>query len=80
MGRWTGLAFLPPQGLGKSAFPTLRPEDERVEAVLSNKSRICTRPADQILAASPQLIDPRCPYFQRFGRGCHYQHTVMSIS
>src|SRR5262250_3042703 len=30
--------------------------------------------AGEIVEASPERIEPRCPYFARCG-GCHYQHT-----
>jgi 23S rRNA (uracil1939-C5)-methyltransferase len=42
--------------------------------LLEQKPGFARARADQIVAASPQRIEPRCPYFQRCG-GCHYQHT-----
>jgi 23S rRNA (uracil1939-C5)-methyltransferase len=72
-----GLARLPAdeRGRGKAAFIPYVLEGERVEAVLlEQKTGFARAQADQILAASPQRIEPRCPYFQRCG-GCHYQHT-----
>jgi 23S rRNA (uracil1939-C5)-methyltransferase len=72
-----GLARLPAdeRGRGKAAFIPFVLEGEKVEAVLlEQKTGFARAQADRILAASPQRIEPRCPYFQRCG-GCHYQHT-----
>jgi 23S rRNA (uracil1939-C5)-methyltransferase len=72
-----GLARLPPdeQGRGKAAFVPFVLEGEKLEAVLlEQKPGFARARADQILAASPRRIEPRCPYFQSCG-GCHYQHT-----
>ncbi|HMJ23833.1 MAG TPA: 23S rRNA (uracil(1939)-C(5))-methyltransferase RlmD, partial [Terriglobales bacterium] len=72
-----GLARLPPdeQGRGKAAFVPFVLEGEKLEAVLLvQKPGFARARADQILAASPRRIEPRCPYFQSCG-GCHYQHT-----
>ncbi len=71
-----GLARLPadPNGPGKTAFVPFVIPGEQVEA-----SPVETRPGfvraklDKILSASPQRIEPACPYFGRCG-GCHYQH------
>ena len=57
------------------AFVPFVLEGETVEAILlDQKPGFARARADQIVAASPQRIEPRCPYFQRCG-GCHYQHT-----
>ena len=72
-----GLARLPADehGRGKAAFVPFVLEGETVEAMLlEQKPGFARARADQIVAASPQRIEPRCPYFQRCG-GCHYQHT-----
>jgi 23S rRNA (uracil1939-C5)-methyltransferase len=72
-----GLARLPAdeRGRGKAAFVPFVLEGETVEAMLlEQKPGFVRARADQIVAASPQRIEPRCPYFQRCG-GCHYQHT-----
>ena len=72
-----GLARLPAdeRGRGKAVFVPFVLEGEKVEAVLlEQKTGFARARADQILEASPQRIEPRCPYFQRCG-GCHYQHT-----
>ena len=72
-----GLARLPADehGRGKAAFMPFVLDGEKVEAVLlEQKPGFARARADQILAASPRRIEPRCPYFQRCG-GCHYQHT-----
>ncbi len=71
-----GLARLPadPNGPGKTAFVPFVIPGEQVEASL-----VETRPGfvrakpDEILSASPQRVEPACPYFGRCG-GCHYQH------
>ena len=72
-----GLARLPADesGRGKAVFVPFVLEGERVEAsLLEQKPGFARAQASQILEASPQRIEPRCPYFQRCG-GCHYQHT-----
>jgi len=47
-------------------------ERVEVEEVRTAKGVVHARPL-RILQASPQRIDPPCPYFGRCG-GCHYQH------
>ena len=50
-------------------------EGEKIEAsLLEAKPGFVRARAEQILAASPQRTEARCPYFQRCG-GCHYQHA-----
>jgi len=71
-----GLARLPAdaQGPGKTAFVPFVIPGEQVEA-----SPIETRPGfvraklGKVLVASPERIEPACPYFGRCG-GCHHQH------
>ena len=72
-----GLARLPAdeRGRGKAAFVPFVLEGENVDAVLlEQKPGFARARAERILAASPQRVDPRCPYFGRCG-GCNYQHT-----
>jgi 23S rRNA (uracil1939-C5)-methyltransferase len=72
-----GLARLPADelGPGKAVFVPFVLEGERIEASLLEQKRGFARGrADAILQASPQRVEPRCPYFQRCG-GCHYQHA-----
>ena len=72
-----GLARLPAdeRGRGKAAFVPFVLEGEKVDAVLlEQKPGFARARAEQILAASPQRIEARCPYFGRCG-GCNYQHT-----
>ena len=71
-----GLARLPADehGRGKTVFVPFVIPGEQVEA-----SPVETRPGfvraklDKVLTASPERIEPGCPYFGRCG-GCHYQH------
>jgi len=72
-----GLARLPADehGSGKAVFVPFVLPGERVEAaVVEEKPGFVRAHADTILEASPQRIEPLCPYFQRCG-GCHYQHA-----
>jgi 23S rRNA (uracil1939-C5)-methyltransferase len=72
-----GLARLPAddRGPGKAVFVPFVLPGETVEAVLlEEKPGFARARLDEILAASPRRIAPRCPYFQSCG-GCHYQHT-----
>lgn len=72
-----GLARLPADehGPGKAVFVPFVLEGEKVKAALLEQKRGFARGlTETILQASPQRIDPHCPYFQRCG-GCHYQHT-----
>jgi len=72
-----GLARLPAneRGRGKAAFVPFVLEDEKIEAtLLEEKPGFARAQVDQILEASSQRIQPRCPYFQNCG-GCHYQHS-----
>jgi 23S rRNA (uracil1939-C5)-methyltransferase len=72
-----GLARLPADehGPGKAVFVPFVLEGERVEASLHEQKRGFARGhAEKILQASPQRVEPFCPYFQRCG-GCQYQHS-----
>ena len=71
-----GLARLPSDahGPGKAVFVPFVVPGEQVEA-----SAVETRPGfvraqlDKVVTASPERVEPDCPYFGRCG-GCHYQH------
>jgi 23S rRNA (uracil1939-C5)-methyltransferase len=72
-----GLARLPADehGPGKAVFVPFVLEGEKIEASLLEQKRGFARgQAETILQASPQRVEPQCPYFQRCG-GCHYQHA-----
>ncbi len=72
-----GLARLPADehGPGKAVFVPFVLDGERIEALLVEQKRGFARgQAETILQASPQRVEPTCPYFRRCG-GCHYQHT-----
>ena len=62
-------------GRGKAAFVPFVLAGEQVEAeVTEERPGFVRARASEINQASPQRIEPRCPYFARCG-GCHYQHT-----
>ena len=72
-----GLARLPAdeRGPGKAVFVPFVLEGEKIEASLLEQKRSFARGrANAILQASPQRVEPICPYFLRCG-GCHYQHA-----
>ena len=72
-----GLARLPAdeRGRGKAVFVPFVLAGEKVEASLvDEKPGFGRARVDAIVEASPERIEPRCPYFARCG-GCHYQHT-----
>jgi 23S rRNA (uracil1939-C5)-methyltransferase len=52
-------------------------ERVEVEEVRTAKGVIHARPL-RIFEASPQRVDPPCPYFGRCG-GCHYQHLAPEL-
>jgi 23S rRNA (uracil1939-C5)-methyltransferase len=62
------------RGQGKAVFVPFVIPGEKVET-----SPVETRPGfvraklDRVLSASPERVEPGCPYFARCG-GCHYQH------
>jgi len=73
----TGLARLPAdeKGSGKAVFLPFVLEGERVEAeITEQKPGFARARAERIMAASPQRVQPDCPYFGECG-GCHYQHA-----
>lgn len=72
-----GLGRLPADehGPGKTVFTPFVLEGETVEIALTEQKRSFARGrVSEILQASPQRVEPNCPYFQRCG-GCHYQHA-----
>ena len=72
-----GMARLPAdeKGPGKTVFLPFVLEGEQVEAaIVEQKPGFARARAEKIAAASPQRIEPGCPYFGACG-GCHYQHA-----
>lgn len=72
-----GLAHLPAddKGPGKAVFLPFVLEGERVEGeITEQKPGFARARATKILEASPQRVQPDCPYFGQCG-GCHYQHA-----
>jgi len=72
-----GLARLPADehGRGKAMFLPFVLKGETVEAeLLEDKRSFARGKAEKLILASPQRVEPNCPYFQRCG-GCHYQHA-----
>jgi 23S rRNA (uracil1939-C5)-methyltransferase len=72
-----GLARVPADESGRSRtiFVPFVLEGEQVAAELVEQKPAFSRAmAKEILAASPERIEPGCPYFLDCG-GCHYQHT-----
>jgi len=72
-----GLARLPADESGpdKTVFVPFSIDGEEVEAEIIEQKRGFVRARlGRILDASPDRIEPRCPYFSQCG-GCHYQHV-----
>jgi 23S rRNA (uracil1939-C5)-methyltransferase len=72
-----GLARLPADelGPGKTVFVPFVLENEEVEAKFTEQKPGFGRAGlERVTAASPNRIEPGCPYFQRCG-GCNYQHA-----
>jgi 23S rRNA (uracil1939-C5)-methyltransferase len=72
-----GLARMPAdaKGKGKAVFVPFVLPGEQVEASLRNeKPGYAQARLEKVVTASPQRIEPNCPYFQQCG-GCNYQHT-----
>ena len=71
-----GLARTPPGPDGRSMavfVPFVLP-GERVEAeIRQQKPGFARGGVTQLIQASPDRVEPRCPYFRQCG-GCHYQH------
>ncbi len=71
-----GLARVPagPDGRSMAVFVPFVLPGERVEAeMLQGKTGFARGTVSQIVEASSERVEPRCPYFQQCG-GCHYQH------
>lgn len=63
------------KGRPQAAFVPFVLPGEEVEVIpRSGKSGFVRAELKQVLKASPERIEPGCPYFLRCG-GCHYQHT-----
>lgn len=61
-------------GPGKAVFVPFVLEGETIEAsIVDQKSGFARGRLDAIRQASPQRVEPPCPYFGRCG-GCQYQH------
>lgn len=77
-----GLARLPAEAgaaaderRGKAVFlPFVLPGERVAATVVEEKPGFVRARTDALLRASPQRIEPGCPYYVRCG-GCHYQHT-----
>ena len=72
-----GLARLPANesGPGKTVFVPFSIDGEEVEAdIIEQKRGFARARPRQILDASPDRVEPRCPYFSQCG-GCQYQHV-----
>src|SRR6201986_4381215 len=62
-------------GKRKTVFVPLVLPGERVEATIAEERPGFARAKlDRVLQASPQRVQPACPYFASCG-GCHYQHA-----
>ena len=72
------LARLPADehGKGKTVFLPFALPGERVNAhVVEQRPGFARAVLDNVIAPSPQRVEPKCPYFARCG-GCHYQHAA----
>jgi 23S rRNA (uracil1939-C5)-methyltransferase len=59
---------------GRAVFiPYALPEERLRIRLVEEKERYARGEISEILARSPDRIEPRCPHFQECG-GCHYQH------
>ncbi|HZQ19645.1 MAG TPA: 23S rRNA (uracil(1939)-C(5))-methyltransferase RlmD [Terriglobales bacterium] len=71
-----GLARLPADehGRGKSVFVPFSLDGEEVDAqIVEEKPGFARARIQTVLSASPDRVEPGCPYFLRCG-GCQYQH------
>jgi 23S rRNA (uracil1939-C5)-methyltransferase len=60
---------------GKAVFvPLTLPGEQALVRITEDKRGYATAEAEEIVAASPQRIQPACPHFGACG-GCHYQHA-----
>lgn len=72
-----GLARLPAdeRGPGKTVFIPFVLDGEEVSAnLVEQKPGFARASLERVVEASPDRVEPSCPYFQRCG-GCHYQHA-----
>ena len=64
----------PPSAAKQSFFPFVL-TGERIEAsLIEEKAGFARASASSVVEASPNRIQPACPYFGQCG-GCHYQHA-----
>ena len=64
------------QGSGQAVFVPFVLAGEHIEAhIVEEKAGFARARADKIVQASPERVDPRCPYFSECG-GCQYQHAT----
>jgi 23S rRNA (uracil1939-C5)-methyltransferase len=71
-----GLARTPqgPDGRSMAVFVPFVLPGEKIEAeIKQEKPGFVRSNTTRLVEASPDRIEPRCPYFQQCG-GCHYQH------
>ena len=71
-----GLARTPagPDGRSMAVFVPFVLPGERVEAAIrQEKPGFARGSVTQLIEASPERVEARCPYFRQCG-GCHYQH------
>ncbi|HKW16601.1 MAG TPA: 23S rRNA (uracil(1939)-C(5))-methyltransferase RlmD [Terriglobales bacterium] len=72
-----GLSRLPAdeRGPGKTVFVPFSMDGEQVEAhIIEEKPGFARGRIERIVNASPDRVEPGCPYFLRCG-GCQYQHA-----
>ena len=72
-----GLARLPADehGTGKTVFVPFSIDGEEIEAqIVEQKPGFARARLERILQASPDRVQPGCPYFSKCG-GCQYQHA-----
>src|SRR3989440_12202366 len=63
-------------GPGKTVFVPFAIDGEQVEAeIVEQKPGFSRARLDRVLKASPDRVDPSCPYFSKCG-GCQYQHAT----
>jgi 23S rRNA (uracil1939-C5)-methyltransferase len=63
------------RGPDKTIFVPFVLQGEQVEAeIVEQRPGFARARLAQVVSASEQRVEARCPYFQRCG-GCHYQHT-----
>jgi 23S rRNA (uracil1939-C5)-methyltransferase len=71
-----GLSRLPADenGRGKTVFvPFVLPGEDIEASIVEGRAGFSRAQLDRVLTASPERVEPGCPYFTRCG-GCHYQH------